>query len=722
MIATAEKIYSPDFPDKEAAPGLLFEPVNILVVDDLPEKLLAYEAILGELGQNVVAVRSGAEALRLVLRQEFAVILLDVNMPDMDGFETATLIRQRKKSTHTPIIFLTAFTDEIRMAQGYASGAVDYLPTPVVPEILQAKVKVFIELSRMRRQAALQAEEHAMRKAAEEAARRLEFLVGASEVFARAQDQADIMQALITLPVPYLAEVSSVWNTDNDGQLKVFGTNIGGKIISDPAQDAGFFLENDIRQVLTSGRPRVIDNFVGNLLFSDEKHHGRISVMAIIVPFAVKDHVNAALVLISGNNDAKAAATLSLANDLTSRAGIALKNAILMEKIKEADRRKDEFLAMLAHELRNPLAPIRNAVNILKMSPDKAIRSQLEDTIDRQIEHMVHLVDDLMDVSRITQGKIDLRREPIKLQDAINHAIETSDPLIQHHRHRLAVALPDTPIWLDADFGRLSQIFSNLLNNAAKYTNDKGVIEISAREAGTSAVIRVRDNGIGIPENMLQRIFDIFSQVDSSLERSHGGLGIGLTLVKSLVEMHGGTISVASSGNNTGSEFTVTMPTLAAYEASPVAEAEYEQPKTGRMLRVLVVDDSEAAAKTMGMMIELSGHEIRIAHDGAAAIELARSYRPEVVLMDIGLPGMNGYEICKIMKDDPLHSNTIFIAQTGWGQDEHRKRSQEAGFEHHLVKPVDMYDLEKLLNECSKNLLAASIPAPDISKPLRATA
>ncbi len=704
---TADIIYDFRNQEEEAASVTATEPVNILVVDDLPEKLLAYEAILEELGQNVISVRTGEEALKLVLRMDFAVILLDVNMPGMDGFETAMLIRQRKKSAHIPIIFLTAFTDEIRMAQGYATGAVDYLPTPVVPEILQAKVRVFIELSRMRRQAALQAEEYAMRKAAEESARRLEFLVNASEVFAHAQqDKVNIMQSLIRLPVSYLADTSGIFLLDNKtGQLKLEGLNLQGNITTDPLQAAEIlsFLEKEIRQVLATGQSRLVTKFPEPVLLPEKKHHHHPDscMTAIMVPFIVRDRKNAVFVLISHDASRDLAACLSLSNDLVSRASIALENAILMEKIKEDDRRKDEFLAMLAHELRNPLAPISNALNILKLSSDETVRNDAEHTIGRQIDHMVHLVDDLMDISRITQGKIDLRRQPVVLQEAIGHAIETSDTLIKARGHRLKVDLPQEPIWLDADFGRLSQIFSNLLNNAAKYTNDNGLIEIYGRETEGSAVISVRDNGIGIPAHMLQRVFDIFSQVDSSLERSQGGLGIGLTLVRNLVEMHGGNIEAFSAGPNTGSEFKVALPVIAAQEQTVPSPVPQEEQKPDKNLKVLIVDDNEALAKTTGWMIEFWGHSIYIANDGASAIRLAHEHRPEVVLLDIGLPGMNGYDICKIMKNDPLLKNTIFIAQTGWGQMEHRRRSREAGFDYHLVKPVPIDDLQHIINKFS---------------------
>ena len=263
--------------------------------------------------------------------------------------------------------------------------------------------------------------------------------------------------------------------------------------------------------------------------------------------------------------------------------------------------------------------------------------------------------------------------------------------------------MPENSVWLDADYSRLSQIFSNLLNNAAKYTDHSGIIEIGAKEADDFVTVYVRDNGIGIPENMLQSIFRIFSQVDNSLERRHGGLGIGLTLAKNLVEMHGGTINVTSSGTNAGSEFTVTLPMLTAHDDFLEDESAQETPKPDRILKVLVVDDSEAAAKTLGWMIEeLLGHETRIAHDGVSAIALARNYRPEIVLLDIGIPGMNGYEICKAMKADPLFGNTIFIAQTGWGQDEHKKRSREAGFHYHLVKPVNINDLQEIVSNYNK--------------------
>ncbi len=703
-------------PDNEEKPLPSSEKVDILVVDDLPEKLLTYEAMLEELGQNLVTVRSGEDALKLVLRQEFAVILLDVNMPGMDGFETASLIRQRKKSAHIPIIFLTAFNDELRMAQGYASGAVDYLPTPVVPEILRAKVRVFIELSQMRKQAALQAEERAMRKAAEESARRAKFLVTASEALSRAQDTLEIMRTLVQLPIHFLADVSVLWQNESTQHRNwlgwAFSTGMNVQTAMIPEGLAAFpTLETAMREVATTGQPRYLPRLPASALSpssaviaSPKMRYPTSSstCTAMIVPSTSRGQFTGALLLARWNpENPYRPSDLSLATDLVSRTGAALENAMLLERIREADRRKNEFLAMLAHELRNPLAPIRNALHVMKMTPQPELRHEAEDTVERQLKHMVHLVDDLMDVSRITQGKIELRKELFQLREALEHAIETSQPLIRSRGHKLVVHVPEKPIWLEADFARISQIFSNLINNSAKYTDQGGQIVVSAQQLDDAAVISVRDNGIGIPVDMLPRIFDMFLQVDSSLERAQGGLGIGLTLVKKLLDMHGGSISALSNGTRTGSEFIVQLPVAEAPVQDKEAPADILQASTqpGTSLRVLIVDDNEASAKTLGWMMELLGHEAQISHDGQEAIGMARSSPPDIVLLDIGLPGMNGYEICKLLRQEPGLENTTFIAQTGWGQSEHRQRSQEAGFHHHLVKPIDLATLQDLMSK-----------------------
>jgi signal transduction histidine kinase/CheY-like chemotaxis protein len=389
-----------------------------------------------------------------------------------------------------------------------------------------------------------------------------------------------------------------------------------------------------------------------------------------------------------------------LGRALASRASVALENAMLIERIREADQKKDEFLATLAHELRNPLAPLSNALQIMEMtgSQDQRIRD-MRAIMQRQVTHMNRLVDDLLDVSRITRGRIELKKENISLRQVVESAVETSLPLVEQARHELTVTQPPEPIHLQGDPTRLSQVFSNLLNNAAKYTEPGGKISLTVTNNGDHILVSVRDTGIGIPKRMQPRIFDMFTQVDSSLERSHGGLGIGLKLVKELCELHGGSVSVASEGKGKGSEFTVRLPYAA--QAGAEAQAEAPAPEPGRR-RVLVVDDNEASAQTLLWMLNLLGHDAQMAHNGHEALAVAREFRPQVVLLDIGLPGMSGYDVCREMRADAGLKDAVLIAQTGWGQKEHRARSKEAGFDHHLVKPVDLKTLQSLLQPGEK--------------------
>ncbi len=381
-------------------------------------------------------------------------------------------------------------------------------------------------------------------------------------------------------------------------------------------------------------------------------------------------------------------------------------NASLMEsrdelqrlnaELSEADRRKDEFLAVLAHELRNPLAPIRNAVHYLRLkaAPDPAL-GNARDIIDRQVRHLVRLVDDLLDVSRISSGKISLQKERVSLALIVTNAVESSRPLIEADNHHLTVTLPTEAVYLDADLTRLAQVLQNLLNNAAKYTPPGGNIGLHAELDGHFVAIRVADTGIGIPHDMLSRVFDLFTQVDRSIERSTGGLGIGLTLVHRLVELHGGTVEARSEGPNKGSEFLVRLP---AFVESNVDVAAYEQrglQAAGR-LRIVVVDDNIDSADTLTEMLVASGHDVNTAYDGTQAISTVASHRPDIVLLDIGLPGMNGYDVARKIRANDRQRHVVLVAVTGWGQDEDRRRSQEAGFDHHLVKPVDPASLDRI--------------------------
>ena len=372
-----------------------------------------------------------------------------------------------------------------------------------------------------------------------------------------------------------------------------------------------------------------------------------------------------------------------------------------VEALREADRRKDEFLALLAHELRNPLAPLRNGLQVMRLAPgDTNVIARTRDMMDRQLSHMVRLIDDLLDVSRISQNKMELRRSRVLLADVVSSAVETARPALEAAGHKLTVSLPPEPVHLDADVTRLAQVFGNLLNNSAKYTERGGHIWLTATREGDQISVAVRDTGIGIPPSALPKIFDMFSQVDRSIERSTGGLGIGLALVKGLVEMHGGTVGAASPGQGQGSTFTVRLPVLKDQEESlPGTLAEGLPDSAGSKRRILVVDDNQDSAASMAMMLQLLGDEVRTAHDGIEAVELAEQFRPQVVLMDIGMPRLNGYEATRRIREQPWGRDMAVIALTGWGQEVDRAKSKEAGCDGHLVKPVNLPDLEKLLGE-----------------------
>ncbi len=372
--------------------------------------------------------------------------------------------------------------------------------------------------------------------------------------------------------------------------------------------------------------------------------------------------------------------------------------------LREADRKKDEFIALLAHELRNPLAPIRNGLQVMRLAREdaKAI-AQDRDMMDRQLSHMVRLVDDLLDVSRINQSKMELRRSRVLLTDVVMSAVETAQPMIDAKRLELTISLPQMPVYLDADLTRLAQVFSNLLTNSVKFTETGGRIWLSAERRGDGVEVTVRDTGIGIPRESLGNIFDMFSQVDRSVERSTGGLGIGLALVKGLVEMHGGTVAAASDGPGQGSTFTVTLPIQTTRtELLGTSAPENGDVASRSSRRTLVTDDNRDGADSLAMLLRLLGNEVRIANDGASAVEQAEAFRPEVILMDIGMPRLNGLDATRRIREQPWGREMIIIALTGWGQDGDREKSRDAGCNGHLVKPVSLADLEKVFADAER--------------------
>ena len=551
-------------------------PVKILLVDDQAGRLLTYRAILEPLGEVLVEARSGVEALRRLMDDDFALILLDVNMPGMDGFETASLIHQHPRFEKTPIIFVTAVnvTDMDRL-RGYKLGAVDYVMVPVIPEILRSKVVVLAELHRKR--------------------------------------------------------------------LEVEATN------------AKLAAANQALQVEQARELEVLNESLRK--------------------------ANAAL----GSQN------VALHAEINERTRIE-------RLLREADRRKDEFLATLAHELRNPLAPLQNALSVRRLSNPDA-DDELQGMMERQVALLVRLIDDLLDIARISQAKLTLRKHATSLQEIIDSAIETARPAIEQGSHQLSVAMPSEPVHLVADQARLSQVFANLLNNAAKYSESNGHIKLSACVRGDGVEVEVCDAGIGLAPAHVDRIFDMFSQVETSVDCTHGGLGIGLTLVRRLAEMHDGQVSVSSDGLGRGATFIVALP-LERPAILPTVEVDVPEFGSAAVRRrVLVVDDNRDAADTLAMMIEMLGHEVRRLYDPHAVIADIASFHPEVVFLDVGMPGLSGYELAPQLRSLPGLEDVSIVAVTGWGQPEDRRRTQAAGFDEHLVKPPALDAIQRLCSE-----------------------
>lgn len=556
--------------------------VNILLVDDQPARLLSYETILGELGQNLVAVRSGIEALARLMKDDFALVLLDVSMPGMDGFETAAMIHEHPRFERTPIIFVTGVHDtELDRLKGYKLGAVDYVSIPVVPEILRSKVAVLVEL-------------HQQRLELQQLNRDL------AEANARLERANTTLQA------------------EKARQLEV--------------------LNHDLQRA------------------NAELAQSNVALQAQI---AERSRAEAALI--------------------------------------EADRHKDEFLAILAHELRNPLAPIRNAVEIMaRFQIDNPKLKWSRDVIDRQIVHLTRLVDDLLDISRITRGTIRLARETVMIETLLARALEAAQPIIGEHGHELSIDCADRSLAVRGDPTRLVQVLGNLLNNAAKYTNPGGRIHVSARRTEEIVELRVKDNGIGIAAESQPKLFNLFSRVDSGSDRTPSGLGIGLALVRKLVEMHAGEVTVRSAGLGRGSEFIVRLPLLADAGCAPAAAAR-ARAQSAQPCRILIADDNPDALESLALLLACEGHEVYKAADGAQACELAARWQPQLALLDLGMPVMDGYEAARRMRLQPWGRTMTIVALSGWGQVSDVLRSREAGFDSHLVKPAAFEALSQLL-------------------------
>jgi len=706
-----------DYTPAGAAPvGDGVDRADILVVDDLPEKLLVFETVLGDLQQNLVFARSGADALRQVLRRDFAVILLDVNMPDMDGFETAALIRKYKRSAHTPIIFITSYADEMQTAKGYSLGAVDYIPSPVVPEVLRSKVRVFVELHILQKRIGRQAEERialaaseAALKIAEETTRRSTMLAALSHALSGLLDADEGMRVLLDHVVPALSGAASVALLDDDGRVDRVAT----RAALPEAPPATLALAPG---ALPSAHFALLREAQSRAAAAARAHGGPLADGALrMLPLVHGERLLGAL-WIDGEATSLGAAVL---DDVAARAAIAFATARLYRnleteiaerrqaeaRLEEQGRRKDEFLAMLSHELRNPLAPIRNAVEVIRLvAPPEPKLHWAADVTDRQVRQLTRLVDELLDVARISQGKIVLQRQRLDLVALVEQCLEVNRPFIAARHLALASALPGEPIALQGDSTRLAQVINNLLTNATRYTPEGGTINVTvAREhgpEGEQAVLEVSDDGIGIEADLLPHVFELFEQGKRALDRTQGGLGVGLTLVQRLVRLHGGEVQATSAGAGLGAQFRVRLPCLPADEAGALEEAATAGPALAAVRRrILVVEDNADVAETTMLLLTLSGHEVRAARDGLQALQFAAEFAPEVVLLDIGLPLMDGYEVARRLRQMPETAASKLIALTGYGQKSDRQRGKEAGFDGHLLKPVDPRALGAMIQQ-----------------------
>jgi signal transduction histidine kinase/DNA-binding response OmpR family regulator len=736
--------------DKLAAP-----PANILLVDDRPANLLALEAILGDLAQNLIKAPSGAEALRALLRDDFALILLDVQMPDMDGLETAALIRARDRSRQTPIIFLTAHDKtELQVFKGYSLGAVDYLVKPIVPEVLRSKVAVFVELFQKTEQVKRQAEllranerrEHDRVLAAERHRWEVEHLRAEAErekqlreelrqqaealrqtvadrtraedkVREQARRQALVAQlgqrALAGLDLDTLLDQAVKVGVDvlgveycvvlellPEGDQLLLRAGVGWNEGVTGRATVGLGTQSQAGYALLADEPVIVEDAETETRFEQAPvlhEHAVVGGVTVIIrgrerPFGV-------LGAHSSQRRGFAPEDVHFLQGIANVLGTAIQRGRHEDEIQEASRRKDEFLAMLAHELRNPLAPILNVVHLLRHVEMKGPGfDQAHKVLDRQVRHLTRLVDDLLDVSRITRGKIDLRKERVELRALVDRVVESLHPLVEARELRLSVTFPPEPIHFEADPTRLEQILANLLNNAVKYTEPGGSIWLNAAWEHDEVKVAVKDTGIGISKELLPHVFDLFMQADQSLDRAQGGLGIGLTLVRRLVELHGGRVEVSSPGPGQGSEFSVRLPAPAEPAGTPqAAPAAPGASKPARPLRLLIVEDNHDAAESLALVLDRAGHEVALADDGTQALERANQFRPEAVLLDIGLPGIDGYEVARQFRQCEELKQVPLIAMTGYGQAEDRRRSNEAGFDAHLVKPVDPDVLEGIL-------------------------
>ena len=672
-------------------------PVNILVVDDLASQRLTVEAALADLGESIVSVESGREALKFLMENDAAVVLLDVNMPEMDGFETATLIRQRPKNSSTPIIFLTADHDEIQTARGYALGAVDYLTCPFLPDVLRTKVKVFVQLSRAQDRIRQEAEqrvaflrEQAARAAAEQQSRRLRLLSEAGGVLMRSMDGTPFEDEMLRILVPAMADEAGIQFADGWERPKavVWRRIAEGGGVDEVAMPAGPLAAAAVRGIQHPA-----------LMALDRDTQGR--PRSLVLPVAVPGRAYAVLAVARhGEAPGYSSEERDLMSLIAGRCAVALDNRRLYRDVQERDRRKDEFLAMLSHELRNPLGAITSAARLLELIgavDERAIRAT--QVVGRQSAHLARIVDDLLDVSRVTVGHITLNKVPLDLRELAEQSVESlrASGQLDHHQ----VTLRGESAMVEADAARMQQVLTNLVVNAIKYNDHGGKNDVGVAPDGDVVRVKVEDDGIGIAPELLGHVFEVFVQGEQSLDRAKGGLGIGLTLVKRLIELQGGTVRAYSEGAGKGSTFLIELPRLRVVSRPHSGERGAGTYRSGP-LSVLVIDDNDDARIMLRTLLQISGHKVHEAATGPEAVDVAMRTQPDLALVDLGLPGFDGFEVSRRLRQDVRTRNIVLVALTGYGQVEDREKTASYGFLTHLVKPVTSERLDEVFGKVAQ--------------------
>lgn len=761
---------------------------KILLVDDHDANLLALEVVLQPLGQDLSKARSGEEALQFLLKDDFAVVLLDIRLGAMDGFEVAQRIRAQERSRHTPIIFITAFEGEdFTPAQAYTLGAVDYLVKPLVPEILRAKVEVFIELFRRTEQIRQFQRQQTENEALHRFRAIIEHswdgytLIGADAVCYYTSPSitrilgytpeefvghnifefmhSDDVERAQKLFASHLAQPGAVFSAvyryrHKDGRwrwLEATRTNL----LNDPSVQAVVSNYRDITEqreaqqaraelaaIVESSEDAIIGEDLQGIITSWNKGAERLfgydaeevvgKPVSLLHSTEPSEERNLLELLRSGerieplqtvrlrkdgsrvdvslsvspirDSKGKVVGAAKIARDIGPQKHLEDELRRHAEELAEAHRQKDQFLAMLAHELRNPLAPLRTGVHILRQSQTpSAIRERTHDMMDRQLRHLSRLVDDLLDVSRIVRGKIQLRKERLDLRRLVRTVAEDRRPVLEQVGLTLLMDIPETPVCVMGDQTRLTQVLNNLLDNSVKFAKGRNIVTMRLLADGEhrQAVLSVRDEGIGIEPELLPRLFTPFLQADRSLDRSRGGLGLGLAMVKGLAELHGGSVEAFSEGAGRGAEFTVRLPL--EQELPALSETPTGSQPSGQPLHILIIEDNRDAADSLRLLLNLTGHEARVAYTGPHGVASAKEWRPDVVLCDIGLPGIDGYEVARQIRRLPGMAKALIVAITGYGQDPDVQRSKEAGIDYHFLKPIDPAQLKRLLANAKRN-------------------